>query len=353
MPTFTLDENIPYAAEAFSTLGEVHLRAGRNLANADLQETAILVVRSVTKVNAQLLAGTPVRFVATATIGFDHVDLDYLHEQGISFARAPGCNAVSAAEYVLAALCHWSLLRGKPLQGRSIGIIGHGNVGSRVRQLCERMGMHCIVNDPPLQEQGVEGLHSLEAALACDIVTLHVPFTRSSQYPTFRLLDAARVAALCPGTLLLNTARGGVVEESALLSRLQTDADLDVVLDTWENEPTINLELLRHTLIGTPHIAGYSLDGKVRGTQMVYRACCDFLHLEPCWESPLVWVEPLRWNGQDSRQDILDAYAIGADDERLKALLLPPNNGIDVGNYFDRLRKTYPARREFSSLVFF
>ena len=193
--------------------------------------------------------------------------------------------------------------------------------------------------------------------LAAEVCVMVVAFVRlglvETRRTTFRLLDAARVAALCPGTLLLNTARGGVVEESALLSRLQTDADLDVVLDTWENEPTINLELLRHTLIGTPHIAGYSLDGKVRGTQMVYRACCDFLHLEPCWESPLVWVEPLRWNGQDSRQDILDAYAIGADDERLKALLLPPNKEWDVGNYFDRLRKTYPARREFSSLVFF
>jgi erythronate-4-phosphate dehydrogenase len=337
--TITLDENIPHAAEAFSTLGRTRLLAGRAMRNADLQETDILVVRSVTQVNAQLLAGTPVRFVATATAGFDHIDLDYLRGQGIGFARAPGCNAVSAAEYVLAALSHWSRLRNQPLQGCSIGIIGYGNVGSRVRRLCESAGMRCIVNDPPLQQQGVEGLQPLEAALACDIVTLHVPFTRDGTHPTFHLLDAGRIARLRPGTLLLNTARGGVVDESALLARLQTRADLDVVLDTWENEPAINLELLRHTLLGTPHIAGYSLDGKVRGTTMVYRACCEFLQVEPRWESPLAPV---------GQHDSHHTYDIRADDGRLKALL--HDKTLDTAHYFDQLRKTYPVRRESSGL---
>lgn len=340
MLTITLDENIPYAAEAFNTLGQTHLMAGRTIRNADLQKTDVLVVRSVTKVNAQLLAGTPVRFVATATAGFDHIDLDYLREQGIGFARAPGCNAVSAAEYVLTAISHWSSLRDKPLQGRSIGIIGHGNVGSRVRQLCEAQGLCCVVNDPPLQAQGYSGLHSLEAALACDIVTLHVPFTRDGEHPTFRLLDAARIVRLRPGTLLLNTARGGVVEESALLTRLQTHADLDVVLDTWENEPAISLTMLQYTLLGTPHIAGYSLDGKVRGTAMVYRACCEFLQVESRWESSLTPTE---------HPDILPAYDIRTDDRRLKALLY--DKDLDVAHYFDQLRKTYPVRREFSGLV--
>lgn len=349
MLTITLDENIPYAAEAFDTLGQTRLLAGRSLCNADLQDTDILVVRSVTKVNAQLLAGTSVRFVATATAGFDHIDVDYLREQGIGFARAPGCNAVSAAEYVLAAVSHWSLLRDKPLQGRSIGIIGHGNVGSRVRQLCEAQGMCCVANDPPLQAQGYSGLHSLEAALACDIVTLHVPFTRVGEYPTFRLLDAARVNRLRPGTLLLNTARGGVVEESALLTRLRSRADLDVVLDTWENEPAINLTMLQHTLLGTPHIAGYSLDGKVRGTEMVYRACCEFLQVQPCWQSPLPPTEPLpNTDTEDKRRDILHAYNIREDDRRMNALLY--NKELDVSLHFDQLRKTYPVRREFSGL---
>lgn len=350
MLTITLDENIPYAAEAFSTLGQIRLLAGRAMCNADLQETDILVVRSVTKVNAQLLAGTPVRFVATATAGFDHIDLDYLREQGIGFARAPGCNAVSAAEYVLAALCHWSLIQEKPLQGRSIGIIGHGNVGSRVRQLCENMGMYCVVNDPPLQEQGHTGLYPIEAALACNVVTLHVPFTRNGQHPTFRLLNAARITALRPGTLLLNTARGGVVEENALLARLQARSDLDVILDTWENEPAINLELLRHTLLGTPHIAGYSLDGKVRGTEMVYRACCQFLQVEPQWPSPLAFQQPLSMAaGHDHRRDVLHAYDIREDDRRMVAMLR--DNAAEHGKHFDQLRKTYPVRREFSGLA--
>lgn len=341
MPTITLDENIPYAEQAFSTLGQTRLLAGRRISNADLQDTDILVVRSVTKVNASLLAGTPVRFVATATAGFDHVDLDYLGGQGIGFARAPGCNAVSAAEYVLAALSHWSLLRNKPLQECSIGIIGHGNVGSRVRRLCESSGMHCIANDPPLQAQGYTGLHSLDAALACDIVTLHVPFTRTEPYPTYRLLDAAKLERLRPGSLLLNTARGGVVDETALLARLATRFDMEVVLDTWENEPAINLALLRHTLLGTPHIAGYSLDGKVRGTAMVYRACCQFLQAEPRWESPLAPPAVLP-NGPNT-------YDIRADDQRLKALL--QDSALDTGGYFDQLRKCYPVRREFSGLT--
>lgn len=352
MPTvFTIDENIPYATEAFSTLGEVRLCTGRSLSRDDLLDTDILVVRSVSKVNAQLLAGTPVRFVASATIGFDHIDRDFLQEQGIGFARAPGCNAVSAAEYVLAALSHWSLLWDKPLQGLSIGIIGHGNVGSRIRQLCERMGMHCVVNDPPLQEQGIEGLQPLKTALACDIVTLHVPLTRSGAHPTFHLLDAACLAALSVDSLLINAARGGVVDEKALLARLQAHADLDVVLDTWENEPAINTALLQHTLLGTPHIAGYSLDGKVRGTEMVYHACCRFLRVEPSWKSPLTKPETLQWDMGVPREDILAAYDICADDERLKALLLRRNKIIEAGAYFDRLRKTYPVRREFSGLL--
>jgi erythronate-4-phosphate dehydrogenase len=348
MPMITLDENIPYAAQAFSTLGQTQLLAGRGMSNADLQDTDILVVRSVTKVNAQLLAGTPVRFVASATIGFDHVDLDYLREQGIGFARAPGCNAVSAAEYVLTALCHWSLLRNKPLQECSIGIIGHGNVGSRVRRLCESMGMRCVVNDPPLQAQDGTGLSPLEAALACDIVTLHVPFTRTGEHPTYRLLDARQLARLRPGTLLLNTARGGVVEERALLARLQAHADLDVVLDTWENEPDINREMLQHTLLGTPHIAGYSLDGKIRGTEMVYQACCQFLHAPATWRSPLDPPTPLP-SSQDKRRDVLKAYDICADDARLKALLV--DKSLESSTYFDQLRKHYPVRREFSGLA--
>lgn len=347
MPMITLDENIPYAEQAFDTLGQTRLLAGRRISNADLQDTDILVVRSVTKVNAQLLAGTPVRFVATATAGFDHIDLDYLHGQGIGFARAPGCNAVSAAEYVLAAISHWSLLRNKPLQECSIGIVGHGNVGSRVRRLCESIGMRCIVNDPPLQEQGGMGLYPLETVLACDIVTLHVPFTRTGRRPTYRLLDARQIARLRPGTLLLNTARGGVVDEGALMSRLQSYFDLDVVLDTWENEPGINGKMLQHTLLGTPHIAGYSLDGKIRGTEMVYQACCQFLHAHPAWGSPLEPVSPKPCS-QDQRWDVLNAYDIREDDALLKTLLW--SKFLETGTYFDQLRKHYPARREFSGL---
>lgn len=357
------DENIPYVKDAFHSLGNIATLPGRSIKNADLKQTDILLVRSVTQVNKSLLDNTPVKFVASATAGFNHIDLEYLNSQNIGFARAPGSNAISAAEYVLAGVCKWSLEQNKSfneLQQCTIGIIGYGNVGSRVKRLCESIGIKCIINDPPLEERGAESsaadvqFCSLEEALACDMITLHTPLTTDGKHPTYRLINRQRLQQIKPGALFINAARGEVVEEPALLDRMEDQHDLSLILDVWENEPAISLDMLKHTLIGTPHIAGYSIDGKIRGTEMIYRAVCAYLERTPQWRAsdidfpghPRTRLELTP--REDKRHDILQAYDIMADDARLRKML--NDTALADGAYFDSLRKNYPIRREFSQL---
>ena len=352
----TADENIPYVKEAFQSLGNVQTVNGRNLKNPDLQETDILLVRSVTQVNKKLLHGSPVKFVASATAGFNHIDLDYLASEGIGFARAPGSNAISAAEYVMSGISLWSLKENKKLSNLSIGIIGCGNVGSRVKQLCEAAGIQCLISDPPLEESQDSdfSFSSLDEVLACDIVTLHTPLSETGKHPTYRLLNKARINQLKAGTLFINAARGEVVEEPALLSRMNQKNDLTLILDVWENEPKIDLEMLKHTLIGTPHIAGYSIDGKIRGTEMIYHAVCNFLKEKPVWSVNQVdfgsnTKTRIEYTAKDDvRHEILAAYDIREDDIDLKRIL--EDSTLSDGIYFDSLRKNYPPRREYSTL---
>jgi len=353
----TADENIPYVQNAFQTLGNVQKSNGRHLKQQDLLQTDILLVRSVTKVNKALLRNTPIKFVASATAGFNHIDLDYLASQSIGFARAPGSNAISAAEYVFTGVCLWSLKEKKSLQGLTIGIIGCGNVGSRVKQLCEASGIKCIINDPPLeqaQQQSNYTFSSLEEALACDIVTLHTPLSYEGEHPTYRLLNKHAISTLKPQTLFINASRGEVVEEPALLARMNDKNDLTLILDVWENEPKINKAMLKHTLIGTPHIAGYSIDGKIRGTEMIYQAVCEYLNKKPQWSATKVdFGDNTRSHfdvssSKEPQQQILKAYDINADNDKLKRILI--DKSLDAAQYFDSLRKNYPPRREFSTL---
>lgn len=350
------DENIPYVKDAFSTLGEVITLPGRSIKAADLKFCDLLLVRSVTQVKQNLLAGTAIRFIASATSGTNHIDQAYLKQQDIGFAHALGSNANSVAEYVLSAIAHWSLLQNKPLTELSIGIIGGGQVGSRVKKLCHHIGVQTVVNDPPLAALPTQTIYTdLVTALSCDIVTLHVPLTTSGQHPTKNLINQQHIQRLKPGTLLINTSRGEVIDESALLSRQNQFNDLKLVLDVWQGEPKINLQLLANTLIGTPHIAGYSLDGKIRGTEMIYQACCKFLNKQPQWSASCIEnvadevTVNIHQNKQDIRATILQAYDINEDDKRLKYILQNQETPIDL--YFDRLRKNYPIRREWSSSV--
>ncbi len=350
------DENIPCVQQAFASLGEVSLLPGRGMQPENVRAADILLVRSVTRVDASLLQGSPVRFVGSATIGYDHVDRDYLQQRAIGFATAPGSNATSAAEYVVSALMVLSGQQGFELAGKTVGIIGCGNVGSRVRRRLSALGMHCLVNDPPLQASaGHDDFVSLDTALQADIVTLHVPLTKNAPHPTLHLLDAAALDRLKPGAILINTSRGAVADNRALDALLATRDDLSVVLDVWENEPSISAALLQKVALGTAHIAGYSYDGKLRGTEMIYRAACDYFNRPVQWraadELERAASIDLRHHDTDdvlavARAAVLACYDVRQDDARLRATLSLPD--AERALAFDRLRKDYPLRREFS-----
>lgn len=350
------DENIPYVREAFAAFGSVNTLPGRRIVREALMTTDILVVRSVTRVDAALLEGTPVKFVGTTTIGEDHIDKIYLGRRNIGFASAPGCNANSVAEYVVAALLFLATSRGFLLQDRSLGVIGHGNVGKRVEQKARALGIHCVLNDPPLaREIGGDRYRPLEEVYDCPLITVHVPLTATGSDATLHLLNAKFFNRLRTGAIVLNTSRGAVVNGIALREALEEGKVGAAVLDVWEGEPDIDTELLANCAIGTPHIAGYSFDGKVNGTLQIYRAACRFFGRKPTWdptpllpapETPLVRVNGAAADVQGELfSAICKVYDILRDDMALRAIMtLPPE---ERGAYFDRLRKTYPIRREF------
>ena len=350
------DENIPCVEQAFASLGDVSLVSGRGMQPEQVRDADILLVRSVTRVDASLLEGSSVRFVASATIGFDHVDRDYLQQQKIGFATAPGSNATSAAEYVVSVLMVLSEQRGFELAGKTVGIIGCGNVGSRVRQKLSALGMNCRVNDPPLQAGGGhDDFVSLNEVLQADIVTVHVPLTTNGPHPTFHLVNELFLDSLKPAAIFINTSRGAVADNRALDALLARRNELSVVLDVWEDEPAISASLLQQVDLGTPHIAGYSYDGKLRGTEMIYRAACDYFAQSVQWHAAdeLQRVACTDMQSREAgsalavaRAAVLGAYDVRQDDARLRATLSLP--AAERASAFDRLRKDYPVRREFT-----
>ncbi len=274
------DENIVAVAELYRQHGDLHLLPGRAISPADVKDADVLLVRSITRVDRALLAGSRVRFVATATSGTDHLDLAWLAEQGITVAEAAGSNANAVVEYVLAALAelHW---RGIPIQGRSAAIVGFGQVGSRLHAALQTLGLDVRVCDPLVEADWRQRrlpapvrFCTLEQALQASLISLHTPLSQGGSHATWHLLDHSRLAALSAGTVLINAARGAVVSNQALLERLQQGADLHCVLDVWENEPTISMPLLQAVTLGTPHIAGYSVEAKASASE---RNCQDFL----------------------------------------------------------------------------
>jgi erythronate-4-phosphate dehydrogenase len=349
------DENIPCVAKAFASLGDVTLLPGRGMQAEQVHAADVLLVRSVTRVDARLLAGSNVQFVGSATIGFDHVDRAYLQQQGIGFSTAPGSNATSAAEYVVSALLALAVQQGFDPAGRTVGIIGCGNVGSRVRQKLAALGMNCLVNDPPLQAQGGhDDFVDLDTVLQADVITVHVPYTREGPYPTHHLVDAALLERLRPGAVFINTARGAVADNAALDQLLESRSDLSVVLDVWEGEPDISMTLLEKVQLGTPHIAGYSLDGKLRGTEMIYRAACAHFGRSLLWQAADDLPAGLSLDLRELRPApllvklqaaVFACYDIRRDDASLRQQLALP--AADRPSRFDRLRKEYPVRREF------
>lgn len=355
------DENIPLLDSFFGDIGEIRRVTGRGLSRNEVKAADVLLVRSVTRVNRELLEGTRVRFVGTATIGTDHVDVEWLKAQGIGFSAAPGCNAGSVAEYVLAVvslfadqrdLSDWSTL--------SVGIVGAGNVGSELARILERLDFEVKLCDPPRQDaepENADNFVGLSEALACDVVTFHTPLTRTGDHPTYHMVSDQQLAELHADQLLINAGRGEVVDGSALMRRLeQPDAPV-VVLDVWENEPAIDPELVDKVWLATPHIAGYSLEGKMQGTEMVYQALCRFLGLPVRKKAGQFLPEPALSKMSFTRNAIEDEalrLALGAcydprkDDLRLRRAMKEAADKRPEA--FDRLRRDYPVRRECSSL---
>jgi len=352
------DKNIPFVAECFSSIGEAEVVPGREMTAYVARDADIVLVRSVTKVNSELLAGSKVRFVATATIGVDHIDTEYLAKNNIGFASAPGSNANSAAEYVIAALLKVAKKKNYDLPGKSIGIIGVGNVGGRVAKKASTLGMKNYLNDPPLQrETGDAKYLPIEELYDCDFITFHTPLTFEGIDKTFHLAEEKFFKSLKSGCVFLNTSRGGVVDTSALKPAIKSGEFGAVVLDVWEDEPNIDTKLLQMVDIGTPHIAGYSLDGKVAGTIMVYEAACEYFGLEVIYgvedflpepAVPQLEVDPKVGTEQDIVWETVEKiYDIRKDDSDLRRILNEPAE--ERGEFFDNLRKTYPVRREFQN----
>ena len=349
-------------AECFSSIGEVITVGGREITPGVVGDADVLLVRSITQVNADLLAGSKVRFVATATIGFDHVDIDFLRGNNIGFTSAPGSNANSAAEYVIAGLLEASQKCDINLEDQSIGIIGVGNVGSRVAKKCAALGMRIYLNDPPLQRQTGEGKYlPLQELYDCDFITFHTPLTFEGIDKTYHLADEGFLKSLKKKCVFVNASRGGVVDSEALKTVVQSGRLKAVVLDVWEDEPNIDVKLLEMVDIGTPHIAGYSLDGKIAGLIMIYKAVCEHFGLIPKYgieeflPDPVVRqlrMEPSTGNEQRALLDaVRKIYDIREDDNHLRRIAEKPEE--KRGEYFDGLRKKYHIRREFQNTKVF
>lgn len=352
------DENIPLLDEFFAGFGEIHRLPGRHIDATAVANADLLLVRSVTQVNRALLEGSAVKFVGTCTIGTDHLDLDYFQEAGITWASAPGCNARGVVDYVLGSLLALAEQQGVDLATRTYGVVGAGQVGSRLLKVLRGLGWRVLVCDPP--RQAVEGVDyvSLQQVLdECDVISLHTPLERLGEHPTYHLFNHARLASLKPGSWLINASRGAVVDNQALRELLPQRTDLQVVLDVWEGEPQADPELAALCRIATPHIAGYSLDGKLRGTAQIYQALCQHLDVAPGVDlaqlMPASWLSDLTIDGNAEPAWALATLCRAVYDPRRDDADFRRSLQGDAATRraaFDGLRKHYPMRREIDGL---
>lgn len=352
------DENIPLVDAFFAEFGDIHRMPGRRINRAALEQADVLLVRSVTRVDRELLEGSRVRFVGTCTIGTDHLDLDYFAEAGIAWASAPGCNARGVVDYVLGSLLALAEGEGVDLSSRCYGVVGAGEVGGRLVEVLRGLGWDVKVCDPPRQTREACGFVSLDEIIeTCDVISLHTPLILDGAHATFHLLDQARLERLRAGSWLINASRGAVVDNTALRNQLAQRQDIQAVLDVWEDEPHVNVELAELCWIATPHIAGYSLDGKLRGTAQIYQAFCASKGLVPKLElAALMPSAPLRglsFADTASADELLATvcravYDPRRDDAAFRRTLGGDDEQRRMG--FDQLRKDYPPRREIDGL---
>ena len=350
-----VDENMPYAEQLFSQLGEVILKPGRSLTSDDLVDVDALMIRSVTKVNQALLEkANKLKFVGTATAGMDHVDQSLLKEKGIHFTAAPGCNKVGVAEYALSVMMVLSQQIGFSIFDKTVGIIGAGQVGSYLHDCLTGLGLNVLLNDPPKQQAGDErAFVELDEWLAkADIVTLHVPITSDGEYPTQHLIDEDRLNNLRSDQILINAARGPVVDNQALKNRLMKRDGFTAALDVFEYEPEVDMALLPLLAFATPHVAGYGLEGKARGTTIIFNRFCQFIgeslaasanDLLPTAPIPEVTLDRA-WDESTLHSLTQIIYDVRKDDALFRREIHKPGA-------FDSMRKNYWDRREFGAVT--
>jgi len=343
------DDKIPFLKGVLEPFGEVVYLPGGKIAPQHVRDADALVTRTRTRCNAGLLDGSRVRLIASATIGFDHIDAGYCKRRGITWTNAAGCNAGSVAQWIAAALVSLARRFAFALAGKTLGIVGVGHVGRRVDQLAQRLGMQVLRNDPPrMRAEGSAGFVSLDEVLqSADLISLHVPLTFEGPDRTFHLIDSPALGKLRPGACLLNSSRGEVVDSSGLKEALVSGKLRSAVLDVWENEPEIDTSLLALVTLGTPHIAGYSVDGKAGGTAMSVQALSRFfgLGLDGWYPCALPLPNPFVLNIDCQRKSVEEVlmeairatYDIEQDDRRLRASV----------SDFEEQRGNYPVRREF------
>lgn len=349
-----IDENMPYAEQLFSQLGDVVLKPGRTLTADDLIDVDALMIRSVTKVNSALLEkANKLKFVGTATAGMDHVDQPLLAQKGIFFTAAPGCNKVGVAEYVFSVMMVLAQQHGFSVFDKTVGIVGAGQVGSYLAKCLSGIGIKVLLNDPPKEQAGdARSFTPLDKLLEqADIISLHTPITKEGEHPSHHLLDGARLSALRADQILINAARGPVVDNQALKQRLEKQDGFIAALDVFEFEPQVDMELLPYLAFATPHIAGYGLEGKARGTTMIFNSYCEFINSEqradpnrllPIAPIPKVHLDR-EWDEATLHNLTQLIYDVRQDDALFRREIAKPDS-------FDQMRKQYWDRREYSAI---
>jgi erythronate-4-phosphate dehydrogenase len=349
-----VDSNILFAEKLFKDFGELVLYKNTISDKNILRDADALLCRSTMKVGAELLSGTKVKFVATATSGTEHIDKLYLDKTNIKFTDAKGSNSNSVAEYVISSILNIAIKNNLSLSGKTLGIVGWGNCGKRVETKAKAIGLNVIVNDPPLEDIGEnKNFSSIEEILKCDIITIHTPLAKEGKYKTENLFDASKISKLKKGVIFINSARGKIVDETELINAKKKGIVSHVIIDVWKNEPEINYRLLDHIDIATPHIAGHSYNGKALGSFMIFKNFCDFFKIEP----PIITNQILEEEQNilqvlctsnielDLYRAVSHVYNVEIDDINLRKI----NSVDDKIAYFNSLRNNYWKRREFSN----
>ncbi len=353
--------SVLHGETAFATLGDVTILPEERITRNELLDAEVLITRSKTPITRALLENTAVRFIGCAVAGTDHVDKTYLDSTDIAWCHAPGCNANSVAEYIVAALLVEADQHGLALEELALGVVGVGHIGTRVAEKAMAMGVTVLQNDPPRKAAGDDAngtFQPLEDVLAvADLISMHVPLTDTGPHATRDMANHRFFEAMKPGAFFLNAARGEIMDSDALLTALEHGIVRQAVLDVWENEPAIRKDVLDAVDIGTPHIAGYSYEGRLNGTRMVYEELCHYLEVDPVWldrDMPDDAPQEERVVDAQCRSDqetlaamVSAAYPILDDDRRFRAgASVDP---VAMAKHFVHSRRTYPARREFAA----